>query len=101
MKTELSQKEKELYKRIARILWKDWDPIGVYNDKDEWDNEYDSYVPSIFRLALENRDIYKISNHLTKLQSNNMGLSAILGNEHDKNIAKLIIKSKQEIINNV
>ena len=101
MKRELSQKEKVLYKKIARILWKDWDPIGVYNEKDEWDDEYDGYVPSIFHLALEDKDAYKISSHLTELQSNNMGLSTTLGNEHDKNIAKLIIKAKQEIINNV
>ena len=31
MKRELNKKEKVLYKKIARILWKDWDPLGVYN----------------------------------------------------------------------
>ncbi len=103
MKKDLSSKEKELYKRIARILWKDWDPIGVYHEDDKWDDEYDGYVLSIFHLAIfhlaiEDRDAYKISNHLTELQSNNMGLSITLGNQHDKNIAELIIKAKQEII---
>ena len=101
MKRELNKKEKVLYKKIAKILWKDWDPLGVYNEKDEWDDEYDGYVPSIFRLAIEDRDAYKISNHLTELQTISMGMRTTLGNEHDKNIAELIIKTKQEIINNV
>ena len=90
-----------LYKKIERILWKDWDPLGVYNEKDTYDDEYNSYVPSIFRLAIEDRDIYKISNHLTELQTISMGMSTTFGNEHDKNIAELIIKTKQEIINDV
>ena len=101
MKKDLNSKEKVLYKKIARILWKDWGPIGVYNEKDEWDDEYDGYVPSIFHLAIEDRDVYKISSHLTELQNNSMGFDAALGNEHDKNIAELIIKVKKEIINNV
>jgi hypothetical protein len=101
MKRDLSKKEKVFYKKIARILWKDWDPLGAYNEKDEWDDEYDGYVPSIFRLAIEDRDVYKISNHLTELQTISMGMSTALGNEHDKNIAELIIKTKQEIIDNV
>ena len=100
MKRKLSQDEKKLFKRIARILWKDWDPIGVYNEEDEWDNEYDGYVPSIFRLAIENRDVYKISAHLIELQKNSMGLETQENNEIDKKIAELIIKAKQEIIGN-
>lgn len=102
MKRELNQKEKSLYKEIARILWKEWDPICVYDENGDWNDEYDSYVPSILHLALENNDVYKISSHLTKLQSDNMGLSTtLLSNEYDKNIAELIIKAKQEIINNI
>jgi hypothetical protein len=99
MKRELNKKEKELYSRVARILWKDWDPIGVYNEEDEWDDEYNSYVPSILNLLLEGRDEYKISNHLTMLVVENMGLSSTTGNEHDKKIAKLLLQAKLEILN--
>ena len=98
MKRSLSKKEKELYTRVARILWKDWDPIGVYNEDDEWDDEYDSYVPSIFSLLIEGRDSYKISNHLTTLASESMGLSTTTGNEHDKNIANMLLRAKVEIL---
>jgi hypothetical protein len=59
MKKSLSTNEKLLYKRVARILWKDWDPIGVYNENDEWDDEYDGYVPSVLNLLIEGRDAHK------------------------------------------
>jgi hypothetical protein len=59
MKKSLSTNEKLLYKRVARILWKDWDPIGVYNENDEWDDEYDGYVPSVLNLLIEGRDSHK------------------------------------------
>jgi hypothetical protein len=97
MKRDLNKKEKELYKKIARILWKDWDPIGVYNEEDEWDDEYDSYVPSIFSLLIEGKDEHKISNHLSRLASVNMGLSTTARDEHDLSMAKLLIQTKIEI----
>ena len=94
MNQDLNKKEKELYKRVARILWKDWDPIGVYNEEDEWDDEYDGYVRSIFNLLIEGRDEYKISSYLTRLASENMGLSTTTGNEHDRNVANILIQAK-------
>jgi hypothetical protein len=98
MKKSLSTNEKLLYKRVARILWKDWDPIGVYNENDEWDDEYDGYVPSVFTLLIEGRDAHKISSHLTTIASESMGLSTTTGNEHDKKIANLLIKTKVELL---
>ena len=98
MKRSLSKVEKELYKRVARILWKDWDPIGVYNEEDEWDDEYDGYVPSVFNLLIEGRDTHKISNHLTIIASESMGLSTTTGNEHDTKIANLLISAKVELL---
>ncbi len=98
MKRSLSQNEKKLYKRVARILWKDWDPIGVYNENDEWDDEYDGYAPSVFNLLTEGRDAHKISNHLTTIASESMGLSTTTGNEHDNEIANLLITTKVEIL---
>jgi hypothetical protein len=98
MKRSLSKKEKELYKRVARILWKDWDPIGVYNEDDEWDDEYDGYVPSIFSLLIEGRDVYQISKHLTTIGSESMGLSTTTENEHDTKIAILLLRAKVELL---
>ena len=47
MKKKFNTKEKELFKEIAKILLEEWDPIGVNDGDNEWDDEYDSYVPHI------------------------------------------------------
>lgn len=40
------------YKRIDEILFYKWDPIGI-SDSDWSRDEYQSYVPQVFKLALE------------------------------------------------
>ena len=38
----------EIQDSIRQILFRDWDPIGVSND-DEWpDDEYDSYIAPVY-----------------------------------------------------
>ena len=98
MKKKLSVKEKELWSRISKILWENWDPIGVYEEEEEWDDEYDSYVPHLFRLAIEGNDHIRIAASLTSTIRQNIGLSATDNNERDIRVAKLIISAKQEIL---
>ncbi|MES9826598.1 MAG: hypothetical protein ABW127_19440 [Candidatus Thiodiazotropha endolucinida] len=93
---KLSADQKAFYKEVSRILWEKWDPIGVYEPDAEWDDEYDSYVPHVFRLAIEGKDAVRIANSLSTSAEQNMGLSA--AKEHDLNIAKLIVKTKQEML---
>ncbi len=64
----------------------------------EWCDEYDSYVPHLFRLAIEGNDHVRISSSLTATIRQNMGLNAAGNNEHDIKIAKLIIEAKNEIL---
>jgi hypothetical protein len=59
-----------LYKKIHDILWFDWDPIGV-NDIAPRD-EYQSYVPELFRMAKANADRQEIADRLYELETNNM-----------------------------
>ncbi|QYJ94067.1 hypothetical protein [Shewanella spartinae] len=98
MKKKLSAKEKVLWKRISEILWKNWDPIGVYEEDSKWDDEYDSYVPHIFRLAIDGCDHIRIAASLTSTIRQNIGLCAKDNNKHDINVAKLIVAAKQEIL---
>ena len=91
MKTE----EKELFKEIAAILWNDWDPIGVNDGENEWNDEYDSYVPHIFRLALEGKDASKIALCLSSIIEQSIGLSA--SPQHDLNVANKIVEAKVRI----
>ena len=96
MKTKLNTKEKQLFNEVKKILWEKWDPIGVNDGENEWDDEYDSYAPHIFRLAVEGKDAIRIAGSLSSSIEQNMGLSA--NKEHDLNVAKAIIKVKEEIL---
>ncbi|MGH1539639.1 MAG: hypothetical protein ACRBHB_04395 [Arenicella sp.] len=93
---KLSSGQNAFYKEVAKILWEKWDPIGVYEPDAEWGDEYDSYVPHIFRLAIEGKDIVKIARSLSASVEQNMGLCA--AKEHDLNVAKLIVQTKQEML---
>lgn len=66
-------KNTEHWKAIDRILWEDWDPIGI-NDVAPKD-EYQMYIPSILKLLEEQADELKIANLLLEHANNNMGLS--------------------------
>lgn len=93
----LFKKQQILWARIRTILWENWDPIGVYKEDATWDDEYDSYVPQVFRLALEGKDAVCIAKWLDQNAQVNMGLS---GNNTDRDlrVAELIIEAKVEIL---
>jgi len=77
-----------LYKKIDEILWNDWDPIGV-NDIAPRD-EYQSYVPEIYKMVMENKTETEIAERLHKIERETMGM---FGNkEHCKDIANKIMK---------
>lgn len=56
---------------IDKILWNDWDPIGI-NDCAPRD-EYQSYVPEILNMVLENRKVNDISNKLYYFETRSYG----------------------------
>jgi len=67
--------KKELYIKVDKILWEEWDPIGV-NDYGGLDDEYRGYVPSIIKLLEEKGDKSKIAKQLHQHANINMGLSS-------------------------
>ena len=64
---------KELWKEVDRILWEDWDPIGV-NDYGGPDDEYRGYVSSIIRLLEDGADESTIAKLLHEHANGHMGL---------------------------
>jgi hypothetical protein len=94
MGQKLPPQQMELYKRIDEVLFYKWDPIGI-SDGDWARDEYQSYLPQVFRLALEADTPEPIANYLTVVTTENMGLSA--AKEHDLKIASLILEIKEEI----
>jgi len=55
--------ENKIFRAIDKILWTDWDPIGV-NDIPICRDEYRSYVPEIYRLKLEGNNQEAIAQRL-------------------------------------
>ena len=70
-------KKKKLYEQVDKVLWEDWDPIGVNTDGGP-DDEYSGYVPSIVKLLENEADESKITKLLFEHARVNMGLSSKL-----------------------
>ena len=65
------------YKRLieeCRRLWNEFDPIGVFDDEDGPDNEYDSYLPHTIKLVQSGADISKLTAYLRSVVHVNIGL---------------------------
>lgn len=80
-------KKSELWIKVDKILWEDWDPIGV-NDYGGPDDEYRDYVSSIIKLLESDVNESKITKLLHQHANVNMGLNTRLA-EHEE-IAKKI-----------
>jgi hypothetical protein len=62
------------YRQLDEFLWQEWDPLGV-NNFHEARNEYDVYLPEIFRLLREGATIAEIATHLHHVVTHQMGLN--------------------------
>jgi|HubBroStandDraft_5_1064220.scaffolds.fasta_scaffold1172680_2 hypothetical protein len=55
---------------IRRILMDQWNPIGFAVP----DDEYDSYIPGIYRLIQDGADAYKLAQRLLQLEMVSIGV---------------------------
>ena len=94
MGQQLSRGQKLLYKRIDEILFYVWDPIGVAPEPRTRD-EYEMYLPQVFKLALENEDPKLIADYLHNITNTEIGLPSKLKNCIET--AEIILKSKHYI----
>jgi hypothetical protein len=94
MGKKLPPDQLELYKRIGEILFYKWDPIGI-SDTDWARDEYRSYLPKVFGMALESQSLEQIAEYLTLVTTESMGLSA--ARDHDTTSAKLIMDVKESL----
>ena len=69
--------KKERWTKVNKILWEEWDPMGV-NDYGGSDDEYRGYVPSIIKLLEDNADESRIAKLLHQHANVNIGLSTDL-----------------------
>jgi hypothetical protein len=71
----LSPQDKELLRRIDEVLHYMWDPIGVAGVPQARD-EYESYVPQVFRLLKETVDGKDVAGYLNGLSTEHMGMGS-------------------------
>ena len=84
-----------LYKRIDELLWSDWDPIGVYGVPEARD-EYHSYLPAVFALAMRPGDVAEIADYLHAIETVNMGLGG--SRERCRLTAEKICQAQHEFV---
>ena len=94
MGEELSPKHLELYQGIDEILWNDWDPIGI-NLLPSGRDEYDSYIPVIFRMVMDNATSLELEQYLDDVVKNRMGLRS--RKKSNRPIADKIIELKTQV----
>ena len=95
MNNKLSTSEKGLYRRVDEILFYLWDPIGVCDIPMARD-EYQSYLPQVFKLLLNDSKDHEISAYLIKVVSGSMGMSA--NSKNALEIARLLIETKEALL---
>ena len=59
---------------IRQVLLSDWDPIGVANDPDCPQDEYDPYIGGVCRLLVDGSSVLAIALHLRHIEENRMGV---------------------------
>ncbi len=85
---ERSKKAIEIQESIRRILFYDWDPIGI-NDLAP-DDEYDSYVGGVYRLLASGASENQIIEHLHQLEITKMEVSS--NREKLKDVTEKLMK---------
>ena len=71
MKNTVSRKA---HTHISRILWGQWDPMGVHDDPKAW-GKYDPYVRGIYALLVGGASDDELSQYLLNRETQDMGLS--------------------------
>jgi len=72
---KLSEQQNQLYNLIDDLLWEEWDPIGI-NDMPEARDEYSSYTPQIFSLAMHGASNEDIAEKLKRIEIDWIGLAS-------------------------
>ena len=71
-----SRKERagEIQDSIRKVLFFDWDPIGV-SEFSELDDEYDAYIAPVYRILVGTRSEDDLINRLYQIENDSIGMS--------------------------
>ena len=85
MGTKLSAQDAGAYEALDRLLFRQWDPIGVY-DIDGADDEYRMYLPRFWDLVRHSAPESEIVAHLAEIERERITLET--SDEHRLDIAR-------------
>ena len=91
----MGPQELELYRAVDEVLQYTWDPIGV-SSIPQARGEYHGYLPQVYGLLGGGADENAIAAYLTKVTTEQMGLSE--KPSHDLEVAKILIDWKNFIV---
>ena len=74
MGRKLTPFENDLYQHTDEVLHYVWDPIGIAGIPQARD-EYNSYLPQVFSMLLEQKEEAEIVEYLIKVEDERMGLT--------------------------
>lgn len=86
--------DRELEGRVNEVLFYVWDPIGVSHEPCAR-GEYDSYVPQVLKLLVQDERQESISAHLAEIVKDAMGL--VPDRKQCDHTAELLLKHKRAI----
>ena len=84
----MNQFKKDLFSAINKILWTQWDPIGI-NWLKGCNDEYTAYVPEIYKLNVTGSDQETIALKLYELALDEMGVELTM--EFCRQVAERIV----------
>ena len=92
----LADPELKFYIILDEILWKDWDPIGVYGAGDDARDEYRDYLPEIYKMIKLNESERDISNYLFHIETEIMNLPENRG--RCGKVATLVLSARDKFL---
>jgi hypothetical protein len=75
MNNNLIGDKQYIYRQIKYLLLNEWDPIGV-KEFPEGDDEYDMYIPNLYRMVISGKHASEIYKYLIWVESDHIGLPA-------------------------
>ncbi|MBD0259208.1 MAG: hypothetical protein ICV83_26115 [Cytophagales bacterium] len=91
----MTREQNLLFEFIEDLLSYEWDPLGLngFGPRDE----YQTYVPQIFGLAVGNATVDQIARKLRSIETEAIGVT---GNfEKCKQLARIIVQKKEILLN--
>lgn len=93
MREETALKIKELQDQVDKVLFYEWDPLGV-STMDDMRDEYSRYVLEVIEIALECSSYEAIEEELVLIRKEWMGMEE--NTVHDNKIARTIYSLAQQ-----